>query len=202
MSLYLEGIKAEELLDVFQWARIGANNCMIGLGVVATELPDNEDLFDKDVHARKVGEWDMFELITSAYFGKQYYFAEENGMVYSRETHKCMTKEDAISEFLGIIVNERSEMSKRNGKITRTGKLVKYEAEIFSRITRKIRKVSGEVISGDNAAAEIKAALEKDLTADEMICSSRILEVWENLYGLSQEDYYKTAEILESKRIR
>lgn len=93
-------------------------------------------------------------------------------------------------------------MSKRNGKITRTGKLVKYEAEIFSRLTRKIRKVTGEIISGDNAAAEIKAALEKDLTADEMICSSRILEVWENLYGLSQEDYYKNAEILESKRIR
>lgn len=93
-------------------------------------------------------------------------------------------------------------MSKRNGKITRTGRLVKYEAEIFSRITRKIRKVSGEVISGDNAAEEIKAAIGKTLTEDEMICSSRITEVWENLYGLSQEAYYKNAEILESKRIR
>lgn len=93
-------------------------------------------------------------------------------------------------------------MSKRNGKITRTGRLVKYEAEIFSRITRKIRKVSGEVISGDNAAEEIKAAIGKMLTEDEMICSSRITGVWENLYGLSQEAYYKNAEILESKRIR
>ena len=56
-----------------------------------------------DVPDRKVGEWDMFELITSAYFGKQYYFVEENGLVYSRETHKYMTKDDAIREFLDII---------------------------------------------------------------------------------------------------
>ena len=63
------------------------------------ELPSAQP----DVPDRKVGEWDMFELITSVYFGKQYYFAEDNGLVYSRETHKHMTKEDAISEFLGII---------------------------------------------------------------------------------------------------
>lgn len=47
--------------------------------------------------------WEMFELITSVYFGKQYYFVEDNGLVYSRETHKHMTKDDAINEFLGII---------------------------------------------------------------------------------------------------
>lgn len=49
------------------------------------------------------GEWELFELITSTYFGKQYYFVEDNGLVYSRETHKHMTKDDAISEFLDII---------------------------------------------------------------------------------------------------
>lgn len=47
--------------------------------------------------------WEMFELITSVYFGKQYYFVEDNGLVYSRETHKHMTKDDAINEFLNII---------------------------------------------------------------------------------------------------
>ena len=47
--------------------------------------------------------WEMFELITSVYFGKQYYFVEDNGLVYSRETHKHMTKDDAINEFLGLI---------------------------------------------------------------------------------------------------
>ena len=48
MSILLKGITAEELLDVFQWARTGANNCMIGHGIVATELPDHGDLIDKD----------------------------------------------------------------------------------------------------------------------------------------------------------
>lgn len=49
------------------------------------------------------GEWEMFELITSAYFGKQYYFLEDNVLVYSRESNKHMAKDEAIREFLGII---------------------------------------------------------------------------------------------------
>ena len=49
------------------------------------------------------GEWELFSLITSTYFGKEFYFVEANGLVYSRETHKHMTKDDAINEFLGII---------------------------------------------------------------------------------------------------
>lgn len=48
MSILIKGMTAKELLDVFQWARIGANNCMIGYGVVATELPDHGDLIDRD----------------------------------------------------------------------------------------------------------------------------------------------------------
>lgn len=70
--------------------------CIIG---VLEELPSAQS----DVPDREAGEWDMFDLITSVYFGKRYYFVEENGLVYSRETHKYMTKDDAISEFLGII---------------------------------------------------------------------------------------------------
>ena len=52
---------------------------------------------------RKQGEWDMFNLITSVYFGKQYYFPEEDGIVYSRQSGKNMTREKAIQEFLDII---------------------------------------------------------------------------------------------------
>ena len=51
----------------------------------------------------KRGEWDMFELITSAYFGKQYYFLQEDGIVYSRQSCKYMTRDKAIQEFLDII---------------------------------------------------------------------------------------------------
>ena len=45
------------------------------------------------------GEWDMFNLITSVYYGKQYYFLESDGRVYSRESHKYMTREEAFQEF-------------------------------------------------------------------------------------------------------
>lgn len=55
---------------------------------------------------RKQGEWDMFELITSAWYGKQYYFKEENGMAYSRKSHKTMTVHDAILEFIREIGDE------------------------------------------------------------------------------------------------
>lgn len=54
----------------------------------------------KDICDRKAGEWDMFELITSVYYGKQYYFKEEYGLVYSRASHKTMTFDEALNEFL------------------------------------------------------------------------------------------------------
>ena len=55
---------------------------------------------------RKRGEWDMFELITSAWYGKQYYFKEDNGMVYSRKSHKTMMVHDAILEFIREVGDE------------------------------------------------------------------------------------------------
>ena len=76
----------------------------VGINVDAEELRKalafDRGQYDKG-HAD--GEWELFELITSVYFGKQYYFVEPTGLVYSRETNTCMTKDDAISEFLGII---------------------------------------------------------------------------------------------------
>lgn len=49
------------------------------------------------------GEWDMFLLITSAWNGKQYYFRQDDGSVYSRESGKYLTKEEAYDEFLSQI---------------------------------------------------------------------------------------------------
>ena len=46
------------------------------------------------------GEWDMFELITSVWYGKRCYFLEDNGLAYSRLSHKTMTREEAVREFL------------------------------------------------------------------------------------------------------
>lgn len=56
MSVVINGIKAAELLRVFEWARIGANNCMIGYGVVVTELSDHGDLIDRDALKDKINE--------------------------------------------------------------------------------------------------------------------------------------------------
>ena len=55
------------------------------------------------VEARNRGEWDMFDLISSAYYGKGMYFKEDNEMVYSRYSHKHMTFDGAIAEFVSLI---------------------------------------------------------------------------------------------------
>ena len=47
--------------------------------------------------------YEMFELISGVYFGKQYYFEQNNGTVYSRLSNSYMTKDDALNEFLDEI---------------------------------------------------------------------------------------------------
>lgn len=47
--------------------------------------------------------YEMFELISGVYFGKQYYFEDKNDMVYSRLSHSYMIKDDALDEFLDEI---------------------------------------------------------------------------------------------------
>ena len=49
------------------------------------------------------GEWEMFCLITSVWHGKQYYFMQDDGTVYSRDSGKYMTAQDAYNEFLDKI---------------------------------------------------------------------------------------------------
>ena len=49
------------------------------------------------------GEWDMFELITSVWYGKQYYFLEDDNLVYSRASRSYMTRVEAYNEFLKAI---------------------------------------------------------------------------------------------------
>lgn len=46
------------------------------------------------------GQWDMFELITNAYFGKQYYFPQADGTIYSRYSGTYITREEAAKQFL------------------------------------------------------------------------------------------------------
>lgn len=57
------------------------------------------------VEERKKGEWDMFDLISSAYYGKGMYF-KDNEIVYSRHSNKYMTVDEAIKEFISLINEE------------------------------------------------------------------------------------------------
>lgn len=57
----------------------------------------------KQLEAR---EWDLFDLLSSAWFGKRYYFRQDNGTVYSRASCEYLTLDQAIDEFAGKLTNE------------------------------------------------------------------------------------------------
>lgn len=49
------------------------------------------------------GKWDMFLLISSAWYGKQCYFKQGDGSAYSRLSGKEMTASEAVEEFIKYI---------------------------------------------------------------------------------------------------
>ena len=55
------------------------------------------------VEIKKEGEWDMFDLISSVWYGKGMYFKQDNGTVYSRHSGNYMTVDEAIREFISLI---------------------------------------------------------------------------------------------------
>jgi hypothetical protein len=48
----------------------------------------------------ELGQWEMFIEISNAYYGKQYYFLQDNGWVYSRKSCKYMNVYEAYNEFI------------------------------------------------------------------------------------------------------
>ena len=46
------------------------------------------------------GMFDMLVRISTAYHGKQYYFLQENGKVYSRQSGLYLDFEEAVAEFI------------------------------------------------------------------------------------------------------
>lgn len=46
------------------------------------------------------GRWDLFEQLTSIEYGKQCYFRQDNGTVYSRRSCKYLTFDQAVEEFI------------------------------------------------------------------------------------------------------
>lgn len=53
--------------------------------------------------------WELFCLITSAYYGKMMYAQQDHGLVYSRYSGKYMTMDDAVREFVRMISWEGEE---------------------------------------------------------------------------------------------
>lgn len=49
------------------------------------------------------GQWDMFVWLSSAWWGKQYYFLQDNGIAYSRKRGKYMSRDEAYIEFANEI---------------------------------------------------------------------------------------------------
>jgi hypothetical protein len=72
--------------------------------------------------------YEMFELISGVYFGKQYYFEDNNDMVYSRLSHSYMTKDDALGEFL-------DEIQSYEGPVTYTASNHTLTADEIAKIT-------------------------------------------------------------------
>jgi hypothetical protein len=49
------------------------------------------------------GRWDMFIEMQNFYYGKQYYFLQDDGTVYSRQSGKYLTIEGAYREFQRVL---------------------------------------------------------------------------------------------------
>lgn len=54
-------------------------------------------------------EWELFDLLSSAWYGKQCYSRQEDGTVYSRQSCEYLTFDQAIDEFANELTVERED---------------------------------------------------------------------------------------------
>ena len=69
---------------------------------ILSQIDSSEtNTYSQEIKQQKIGEWNMLVLISSAWYGKQCYFEEDNDeIVYSKLSGKLLSKEDAIKEFI------------------------------------------------------------------------------------------------------
>ena len=69
---------------------------------ILSQIDSSEtNVYSQEIKQQKIGEWNMLILISSAWYGKQCYFEEDNDeIVYSKLSGKLLSKEDAIKEFV------------------------------------------------------------------------------------------------------
>lgn len=57
-------------------------------------------------------EWELFDLLSSVWHGKQYYFKQDDGTVYSRQSCQYLTFDQAIDEFAYELTGQYSDTQK------------------------------------------------------------------------------------------
>ena len=69
---------------------------------ILSQIDSSEtNVYSQEIKQQKIGEWNMLILISSAWYGKQCYFEEDNDeIVYSKLSGKLLSKEDAVKEFI------------------------------------------------------------------------------------------------------
>lgn len=81
------------------------NNCPYMLEINCTRVQRQDALaYIQQLEAR---EWDLFDLLSSAWFGKRCYFRQDDGNVYSRLTGEYMSFDQAIDELAHELTSER-----------------------------------------------------------------------------------------------
>lgn len=58
------------------------------------------------MNAFERGVYSALTWLSSVYHGKQYYFLQDDGTIYSRDSGRCMTLEDAMDEFAKRLEDE------------------------------------------------------------------------------------------------
>ena len=59
-----------------------------------------------ELHEAKSSRWELFEDLSTAYYGKQMYGLNDDGTVYSRYSCDTMSFEQAVDEFRRLIADE------------------------------------------------------------------------------------------------
>lgn len=69
-------------------------------------------------------EWELFDLMSSAWYGKGCYFKQDDGTVYSRVSCQYLSFNQAIDEFASALANTQKERYRGNTQIILDDKCV------------------------------------------------------------------------------
>lgn len=75
--------------------------CLMGIAADRLEkLMAERDEYKRRAEAADIREWELFSLISAVWYGKDTYFRQDDGMVYSRISGEYMNFDQAVDEFV------------------------------------------------------------------------------------------------------